>query len=140
MISVDPSKIRLMRMSRWQAKLEYRQGFLGRIVDIGAELFAMSAACSRAEMLRADDPERGREAHQLADVFCSQARLRVEALFDALWDNTDDLDRRLAKRVLAGELTWLESGVLDASEGTGPWIAPWSPGPSDTDSVWRTYR
>ena len=127
-------------MSRWQAKLEYRQGFLGRIVDIGAELFAMSAACSRAEMLRADDPERGREAHQLADVFCSQARLRVEALFDALWDNTDDLDRRLAKRVLAGELTWLESGVLDASEGTGPWIAPWSPGPSESESVWRSYR
>ena len=39
-------------MSRWQAKLEYRQAFLGRIVDIGAELFAMAAACSRAEMLR----------------------------------------------------------------------------------------
>jgi len=127
-------------MSRWQAKLEYRQSFLARIVDIGAELFAMAAACSRAEMLRADDPRRGREAYQLADVFCSQARLRVEALFDALWSNTDDLDRRLAMRVLAGELTWLEAGVFDASEGTGPWIAPWSAGPSETDSVWRSYH
>ncbi len=39
-------------MSRWQAKMEYRQAFLGRVVDIGAELFAISAACSRAEMLR----------------------------------------------------------------------------------------
>ena len=47
-------------MSRWQAKLEYRQAFLGRIVDIGAELFAMAAACSRAEMLRATSPRRGR--------------------------------------------------------------------------------
>ena len=33
-------------MSRWQGKLECKQGFLGRIVDIGAELFAMSAASS----------------------------------------------------------------------------------------------
>src|SRR5947209_1156069 len=43
-------------MARWQAKLEQRQGFLGRIVDIGAEPFAMSAACVRAEGQRAVDP------------------------------------------------------------------------------------
>ena len=46
-------------MSRWQAKLEYRQAFLGKIVDIGAELFAMAAACSRAEMLRVDNARAG---------------------------------------------------------------------------------
>ena len=127
-------------MSRWQGRLQYRQGFLGRVVDIGAELFAMAAACSRAEMLRVDDARRGREAYQLADTFCNQSRLRVESLFDALWSNTDDLDRQLAERVLAGQLTWLEEGVLDVSEGTGPWIAPWTPGPSESDSVWRTFR
>jgi hypothetical protein len=60
---------------------------------------------------------------QLADVFCRQARLRVERLFDALWQNTDAADERLAKAVLAGRHTWLEAGVLDQSEGTGPWIA-----------------
>ena len=41
---------------------------------------------------------------------------------------------------LAGDYTWLEEGVLDPSEGTGPWIAPWSPGPSESGSVWRSYR
>jgi hypothetical protein len=127
-------------MSRWQAKLEYRQVFLGRIVDIGAELFAMTAACSRAEMLRVDDDVRGRHAYQLADAFCDQSRLRVETLFAALWTNTDATDSRLARRVLAGDYTWLEEGVLDPSEGTGPWIAPWSPGPSETESVWRPLR
>jgi alkylation response protein AidB-like acyl-CoA dehydrogenase len=127
-------------MSRWRAKLQYRQGFLGRVVDIGAELFAIAAACSRAEMLRADDEERGRSAYQLADTFCDQSRLRVEALFAALWTNTDDADRRLASGVLAGDYTWLEEGVLDPSEGTGPWIAEWSAGASTEDSVWRAVR
>jgi alkylation response protein AidB-like acyl-CoA dehydrogenase len=127
-------------MSRWQGALEYRQAFLGRIVDIGAELFAMTAACSRAEMLRQDDPARGHSAARLADAFCDQARLRVEALFDALWSNSDDADGRLAKGVLAGDFTWLEDGVLDQSEGTGPWISPWSPGPSESESVWRAIR
>jgi hypothetical protein len=124
-------------MSRWQAKLEYRQIFLGRIVDIGAELFAMTAACARADMLRADDAERGRSAYELAASFCEQSRLRVEALFDALWTNTDDDDRALAEQVLTGDHAWLEEGVLDQSEGTGPWIAPWPTSPSETKSVWR---
>jgi alkylation response protein AidB-like acyl-CoA dehydrogenase len=127
-------------MSRWQAKMEYRQAFLGRVVDIGAELFAISAACSRAEMVRADDEAHGRSAYQLAEVFCQQSRLRVEALFTALWSNTDDADMRLAKGVLGGDYTWLEEGVLDQSEGTGPWIAEWSPGASEAESVWRAVR
>jgi hypothetical protein len=66
--------------------------------------------------------------------------VRVDALFTALWTNTDDDDGRLARGVLAGHYTWLEEGVLDPSEGTGPWIAPWSPGPSDSESVWRAVR
>ncbi|WP_406055499.1 acyl-CoA dehydrogenase family protein [Kribbella sp. NBC_00889] len=127
-------------MGRWQAKLEYRQGFLGRIVDIGAELFAMAAACSRAEMLRADDPARGETAYELAGAFCEQARLRVDHLFERLWKNTDDTDRRLANHVLDGAYTWLESGIVDPSEGTGPWISEWQPGESTAENVSRRYR
>ncbi|MGH3359120.1 MAG: acyl-CoA dehydrogenase family protein, partial [Nocardioidaceae bacterium] len=124
-------------MSRWQAKLEYKQVFLARIVDIGAELFAMAASCSRAQMLRTEEPDRAPAAMQLADVFCAQARVRVDALFTQLWDNTDDLDTNLSRSVLAGDLTWLEEGVIDGSEGTGPWIAEWSPGPSKAADVSR---
>ncbi|MDT4996844.1 MAG: hypothetical protein QOD45_912 [Pseudonocardiales bacterium] len=124
-------------MARWQAKLEYRQRFLGRIVDVGAELFAMSAACVRAEMLRSDEPDHGAAAHELADAFCGQARQRIGRLLDELWDNTDDTDRRLVGRVLDGGYTWLESGVLDLSEGTGPWIASWEPGPARGENVAR---
>ncbi|WP_330287456.1 acyl-CoA dehydrogenase family protein [Streptomyces sp. NBC_00576] len=125
-------------MSRWQGRMETKQGFLGRIVDIGAELFAMSAACVRAELLRSQG-HNGREAYQLADVFCRQARVRVEELFGRLWTNTDDLDRAVVKGVLAGTYTWLEEGVVDLS-GEGPWIADATPGPTNQENVHRPIR
>ncbi|RST13043.1 acyl-CoA dehydrogenase [Streptomyces sp. WAC05374] len=125
-------------MSRWQGRMETKQGFLGRIVDIGAELFAMSAACVRAELLRTTEPH-GREAYQLADAFCRQSRIRVEELFGRLWNNTDDLDRKVVKGVLAGTYTWLEDGILDPS-GDGPWIADATPGPATRENVHRPIR
>lgn len=126
-------------MARWQAGLEQRQGFLARIVDIGAELFAMAACCVRAEMQRTDDAEHGKTAYELADAFCSQARLRVDNLYAALWDNTDDTNGRIARNTLDGHYTWLEYGVLDPSEGTGPWIADWQTGASSEENVARRY-
>jgi alkylation response protein AidB-like acyl-CoA dehydrogenase len=125
-------------MSRWQGRMETKQGFLGRIVDIGAELFAMSAACVRAELLRRQG-DHGREAYQLADVFCRQARIRIEELFGRLWTNTDDLDRTVVKGVLSGTYEWLERGVVDPS-GDGPWIADATPGPSRRENVHRPIR
>ncbi|WP_326618192.1 acyl-CoA dehydrogenase family protein [Streptomyces decoyicus] len=125
-------------MSRWQGRMETKQGFLGRIVDIGAELFAMSAACVRAEYLN-ETGEHGREAQQLAEVFCRQARIRVEELFGRLWTNTDELDRKVVHGVLDGSYTWLEEGMIDPS-GDGPWIADATPGPSRTDNVRRPIR
>ncbi|GHJ36344.1 acyl-CoA dehydrogenase family protein [Streptomyces sp. TS71-3] len=127
-----------MGMSRWQGRMETKQGFLGRVVDIGAELFAMSASCVRAELLRSQG-EHGREAYQLADVFCRQARLRVEELFTRLWSNTDSADRRLVKGIMDGSFGWLEDGVIDPS-GEGPWIADTVPGPSQKENVHRRIR
>jgi len=119
-------------MSRWQGKLEHKQGFLGRIVDIGAELFAMSAVCVRAHAERQEQPA-GRE---LADLFCQQARLRVEALFAALWDNTDSLDVEAARRVLDGRYAFLEQGLVPRSP-EGAWVAAWQPGPATVEDVRR---
>ena len=62
-------------------KLERRQLVLFRAVDIGAELFAMTAAL-RA---RADAGEAGqREASALADLFCRAARVRIDQLFASI--------------------------------------------------------
>ncbi|MEV1116167.1 acyl-CoA dehydrogenase family protein [Actinosynnema sp. NPDC049800] len=117
-------------MSRWQGRLERKQRFLARIVDIGAELFAISAACVKA----AADGDR---AVRLADAFAAQARVRVDELFDRLWRNSDDSDARLARHVLDGRFTWLEEGVLDPS-GPGPWIADSTHRASTAENVHRT--
>ncbi|MET8166765.1 acyl-CoA dehydrogenase family protein [Streptomyces sp. NPDC005329] len=125
-------------MSRWQGRMETKQAFLGRIVDIGAELFAMSAACVRAELLRSRG-ENGREAYQLADAFCRQSRIRVDELFGRLWSNTDDVDGKVVKGVMGGAYEWLEQGIVDPS-GEGPWIADTTPGPSERADVHRRIR
>ena len=119
-------------MSRWQGRLERKQGFLGRIVDIGAELFAMSAACVRARAERTERPE----GVELADLFCRQARVRVEALFDSLWRNTDAADVAATKKVLAGRYTSLEQGILPLPT-EGAWVSGWTEGASTETDVRR---
>jgi alkylation response protein AidB-like acyl-CoA dehydrogenase len=119
-------------MSRWQGKMERKQAFLGRVVDIGAELFAMSAVCVRAVAERAEHPENV----ELADLFCRQARLRIDELFTGLWSNTDSVDVAAARRILAGRYAALEGGVVTPLADR-PWVARWQPGPPTTEDVRR---
>jgi alkylation response protein AidB-like acyl-CoA dehydrogenase len=118
---VERSARRLARstfyaMGRWQARLEKRQAVLGRIVDIGAELFAIASAVVYADTIRREQPQRADEARELADLFCRQARRRVAALLRDLFDN-DDVDAyALAQGVLGGRFEWLEEGVLDPAD------------------------
>ena len=103
-------------MGRWQAKLEKRQAVLGRIVDIGAELFAMSAAVVYADTIRVEQPQRATEAAELADLFCKQSQRRVGTLFQSLWSNEDVENYALAQGVLEGRYEFIEEGILDPSE------------------------
>jgi alkylation response protein AidB-like acyl-CoA dehydrogenase len=115
---VERSSRRLARcvfyaMSRYQGKMQRKQALLGRVVDIGAELFAMSATIVRAKMLADDDLVEGTLAVDLAEVFCRGARRRIEVLFDALFRNDDEADYRFALRVLEGRHSWVEVGIAD---------------------------
>jgi hypothetical protein len=109
-------------MSRWQARMEQKQAFLGRIIDIGAELFAISCTVVYAKTIESEHEDRAEEAVELADLFCRQARRRVDALFHALWHNDDEENYAAAQRVLEGRYTWLEEDIVDPS-GSGPLIA-----------------
>jgi hypothetical protein len=100
-------------MMRFGPKLEYRQAVLFRLVDVGAELFAMAATCARAQGLLQNDPAAGRRAVDLADLFCRQARGRVDAKFHDLSHNADTRAYRLAQEVLQREHRWLERGIVE---------------------------
>jgi hypothetical protein len=108
-------------MGRYQARLERKGALLGRIVDIGAELYAISCACVYASTLAGEHPERRDEAFELADLFCSQARRRADRLFTELWANDDDDAYKTAQQVLEGRYEWFEHDVLDPA-GSGPHI------------------
>jgi len=103
-------------MVRFGPKLEYRQAVLFRLVDVGAELFAMAATCARALWLLKQDPAGGRRAVALADLFCRQARVRIREKFQGLWRNNDVRTYRVAQDVLQGEHRWLERGMVEASD------------------------
>jgi alkylation response protein AidB-like acyl-CoA dehydrogenase len=100
-------------MVRFGPKLERKQMVLFRAVDIGAELFAMAASCSRAVMLssKLNQPE----AIQLADAFCAESRERIALLFRQLYGAHDEQLYKLAMSVLKGEHAWLENGIVDES-------------------------
>jgi hypothetical protein len=111
-----------MAMGRYQAGLEKKQAVLGRIVDIGAELFAIASAVVYANTIKNEHPERAEQAFELADLFAKHARRRVGELFEAVFANDDDASYKTAQNVLEGRYTWLEEGVADPS-GDGPMIA-----------------
>jgi alkylation response protein AidB-like acyl-CoA dehydrogenase len=109
-------------MARWQAGTEGHGAFLGRIVDIGAELFAISATVVYTQTMLREHPERGEQATELAQAFCNQAQHRTEQLFHHLWSNADKPNHTLALNVLNGRHTWLETGIIDPSAGDGPMV------------------
>ena len=117
---VDRSSRKLARslfacMLRFGAGLEKRQTVLARIVDIGSELFVMTAVTVRADMLAAKHPEDS-SPEDLADLFCRQARRRVRAHFAALFSNDDAAAYAVAGRTMQGTYGWLEEGVVTLAD------------------------
>jgi ACAD9/ACADV-like protein len=103
-------------MARHGPKLERRQALLFRAVDIGADLFAMSAAVSRAQAMRRSRDADAARASELADVFCRMMRRRIGERFAAIRSNDDVVKYKTARRVLEGEHLWLERGLVPAEE------------------------
>jgi hypothetical protein len=105
-------------MVRFGPGLEKRQAVLARIVEIGAELFAMTCACVCARDRVRDEPS-DHTPYTLADVFCRHARRRIEQRFRDLFDNEDVVTHKLARSVLEGRYRWLEEGIISIERSYG---------------------
>ncbi len=97
------------QMLRYQQKLEARQSILNRIVDIGTEIFVIACVCSYGEY-------RNKNGHpnslDLADLFCREAKKRIETNFHESSSPLDRMNVRVAKKLLAEEFTWLETDIM----------------------------
>ncbi len=100
-------------MAVYQAKMERKQGFLFRTVDVVMELFAMSATLCRARRMYDEHHPEAEHALELADLFCRNSRRKVSRLFRELWSNDDAIKNKVAASVMGGKHAWLESGIMD---------------------------
>jgi alkylation response protein AidB-like acyl-CoA dehydrogenase len=115
-------------MLRFGPKLEKRQGFLFRLVDIANEIFALTAAISRAEHLRKKGDASAASAAELADLFARSSRRNIRRWFHELWANDDTYKYEVGANLLKGRHDWLEyveageevSGEVPALPSSGP--------------------
>lgn len=99
-------------MARYQAKLEKKQGFLFRAVEIANEIYAIASVCARVDkMKKANDPA-AKQAEELANVFCRGARRRINDWFRDMWRNDDALNYATGQHLLEGRHMWFEGDKL----------------------------
>jgi alkylation response protein AidB-like acyl-CoA dehydrogenase len=86
-------------MLRHGPKLEKKQVLLGRFVEIGAELFAMTAAMAYAGQLVGNGKGNREDLVPLVKYFCRLTRMKVDRLFREVRENADAEGYALAKRM-----------------------------------------
>jgi alkylation response protein AidB-like acyl-CoA dehydrogenase len=103
-------------MAKYGPKLEREQLLLGRVVDIGTELYAITATVLYADALikhgGADTPYPRSELEHLANCFCAAAEARIAESFAALNRNNDRGDYALARSLLDGQHAYLRDGIV----------------------------
>jgi alkylation response protein AidB-like acyl-CoA dehydrogenase len=102
-------------MAKHGPKLERRQLTLGRIVDIGTELFAITATALYADaLLKQREGEYPRaELEQLGRSFVADAQARIASSFAALAHNNDDRNYQFTQAILEGKHRYLRRGIVE---------------------------
>jgi alkylation response protein AidB-like acyl-CoA dehydrogenase len=101
-------------MVRYRQRLESKQILLGRLMEVGTDLFAMAATCSYALFLKKEQGDGS--AIELADYFCAITKRRIKGNLQALSSNEDKQADIIAKKTLDRSYRWLEKGIS--------WIGP----------------
>lgn len=93
--------------------LQNKQMYLFRLVDIAAELYAMSATIAYA---RKCEKEGHADARDLALLFCRDSRFKINNLFEDLWHNSDTVKYKLAQEIEKDKFLWLEEGNIEMTD------------------------
>jgi hypothetical protein len=97
-------------------------GCEGRIVDLGAELFAMTAAVVYAQTAIREPPRAGgRDSGAGRGLLQPGSAPRGAAVPRAV-EQRRAANHRLALDVISGRHTWLAAGIIDPSAGEGPMV------------------
>jgi len=97
-----------------KGKMQRKQAFLFRTVDIAMEIFAMSACISRVRTMYEEKHPETKHARELCDLFCRNSRRKIKRLFHELWRNDDVRKYRVGQSVLRGEQQWFEGETMGA--------------------------
>lgn len=115
-VYIDETSHKLARaifhsMARYQQGLERKEMLLGRLMEIGTDLFMMAATASYAAALYKKNPN-DRNPLELASYFCDLAERRIYNNFNNISDNDDNHANKLAKEVIDGDARWLENNII----------------------------
>lgn len=114
----------LFTMGKFGPKLEYQQMILAQFVDIGTYLFAMAATLARAEgQLGRNGGDESLQA--MVDLFCRNARKRIETAFQNVKRNHNDLYGEVGSAYMEGKLDWM---LTDAYGDVPPMLEITQPG------------
>jgi len=103
------SRALFLNMAKYQQGLEKKQMLLARLIEIGTDLFIMTAVLSFA--LQQQKTLIDKTPIELADYFCCLARVRIEKGFKELKKNSDSFTNLIGKGVIEEQFTWLEEGI-----------------------------
>ena len=109
-LSKKMSRTLFHKMAVHQKKMAEKQLLINRFVQIGTELFIMSAACSYADSLQTNSTD-GTNAVDLADYYCREAKIRIGKLFADIRSNNDKATLELNRSFMQGEFAWIEDEI-----------------------------
>jgi hypothetical protein len=98
-------------MAKFGPKLEFEQIILSHFVEIGVDLFVMGCCLAKAEHLLAKNPK-DKTPIELADLWCKNARERIEEHFRKVKSNHNGDFNKVAKSMMEGKYNWMASDVF----------------------------
>lgn len=101
-------------MAKYGAKLEYEQLVLAAFVDIGTDLFAMSACLSHAEHLLGKNSG-DQDLQNLVDYFCQSARERIARNFAHVARNHNRLLNKVSRAYAEGRYSWMNDAIYQGT-------------------------